>query len=173
MKRLLSTFAILALFVAPAFAQNMSGGYVNLVSPAMVNPGDTGVVFEFYVFNGSPDAEWVTDVIFTFPTCFTATAGSYNDGGAGWSFIFNAAGNVGQFNDGDGGYGEIYGNVGGTFWVTVDVGTDCPGGPATVHWFLQGDIWGGDPHFIEGDLDFTIGGTATESSTWSSVRALY
>ena len=33
---------ILALFAAPVFAQSMAGGYVNLISPTTVNPGDTG-----------------------------------------------------------------------------------------------------------------------------------
>jgi hypothetical protein len=173
MKKLLTTLAILALFAAPGFAQSMAGGYVNLISPAMVNPGDTGVEFTFYVYNGSVDTEWTADVIFTFPTCFTVTGGSYDDGGLGWVFIFNAAGNVASFNDGDASYGEIYDGDGGYFSVTVDVGAGCPAGPASVHWFQQGDIWGSDPHFVEGDVDFTIGGTATGESTWSSVKALY
>lgn len=173
MKKVLSTLAILALFSAPVFAQSMAGGYVNLISPTAVNPGDTGVEFEFYVFNGSVDTEWTSDVIFTFPSCFTVTSGYYDDGGLGWVFIFSAAGNVANFNDGDGGYGEIYDGDGGYFYVTVDVGGGCPVGPATVHWFQQGDIWGSNPHFIEGDVTFTIGGTATDDTTFSSVKALY
>ncbi|MBM4118483.1 hypothetical protein FJ251_12255 [bacterium] len=173
MKKLLSTLAILAMFVAPAFAQNMSGGYVNLISPTTVNPGDTGVMFTFYVYNGSPDTEWTKNVIFTFPTCFTVTAGSYNDGGLGWVFNFVAAGNVGSFLDGDGGWGEIYDGDGGYFYVTVDVGGGCPAGPAQVAWQQDGDVWGSPPHFITGVCDFTIGGTAVEPSTFSSVKALY
>lgn len=173
MKKLLSTLAILALFAAPVFAQSMAGGYVNLISPTTVNPGDTGVMFTFYVYNGSPDTEWTAAVTFTFPTCFTVTAGSYNDGGLGWVFNFAAAGNVGTFSDGDAGYGEIYDGDGGYFYVTVDVGAGCPAGPATVHWRQDGDIWGADPHFIEGDVTFTIGGTAAETTTLSSVKALY
>lgn len=173
MRRVLMTLAILGLFAAPAFAQSMVGCTVDLIGPMTVNPGDTGVVFEFLVYNGTPDNEWVSDAVFTFPDCFTVTAGSYNDGGWGFVFNFIAAGNVATFEDGDGGWGEIYADYFCTFYVTVDVGADCPAGPATVHWFLQGDIFGADPHFLEGDVDFTIGGTATEASSWSSVKALY
>jgi len=175
MKKLLTTVALLALFVAPSFAQSLGGSYVNLVSPTTVDPGDTGVVFQFYVWNASTDAEWVTDVVFTFPSCFTVTAGSYTYTGSNpaWTFTFTPSGYIANFNDGDAGYGEIYGGDGGTFFVTVNVGVGCPPGPATVHWSLTGDDWGSPPHFVEGDVEFTIGGTATEVSTWSSVKALY
>ena len=174
MKRLLLALALVALFTAPALAdRSMAGGYCNLIGPTTANPGDL-VTFEFYVWNGSTDTEWTADVIFTFPECFEVTGGYYDDGGAGWSFVFNGIGtNVGAFNDGDGGYGEIYGSEGGTFYVEVLLGTDCECGPVTIHWFQQGDIWGSDPHFVEGDLPFTICGTPTEDATWSSVKSLY
>ena len=175
MKKLLSTLAILALFAVPALAQDMTGSYAQLDSPSMVNPGDTGVVFTFYVYCGSPDYEWIRNLPFTFPACFTVTDGSWDDSGASsvWSFDFAAAGNVAQFLDNDAGYGEVYDGDGGYFYVTVDVGTDCDAGPAMVHYLLEGDDYGNDPHFVEADLDFTIGGTATDDNTWSSVKSLY
>ncbi len=163
----------LLLAAAPGPAQDMSGSEVALVSPSLVNAGDAGVLFTFYVYNGSPDAEWTRTLTFSFPACFTVTGGSYDDGGLGWVFFFAAAGAVGSFTDGDGGYGEIYDGDGGYFFLTVDVGADCPAGPATVHWLQEGDAWGADPHSIAGDLGFAIAGTATAPTSWSRLKALY
>ena len=172
MKRLAAA-AVVALCVAPGLAQDMNGSTVSLIAPSLVNAGDAAVVFQFYVFNGSPDTEWTTELVFTFPACFTATAGAYDDGGLGWLFVFTGAGNTASFTDGDAGYGEINDGEGGYFTVTVDVGANCPAGPATVHWLQKGDSWGADPHSNEGDLGFAIAGTATVPTTWSRLKALY
>jgi len=173
MIKALAALVLLLRLTTPAIAQDMTGATASLEAPAGVNAGDAGASFEFYVYNGSPDTEWTTAVVFTFPPCFTVTGGTYDDGGLGWVFTFAAAGNVASFADGDAGYGEIYDGDGGYFHVTVDVGGDCPLGPAAIHWMQQGDNWGGLPHVAEGDMDFMIGGTATESSTWSSLKALF
>ena len=177
MKKLFAIMTILALFAAPALAErSMAGSYVELLAPSSGCPGGV-YTFEFYVWNGSVDTEWVSNIILTFPDCFTVQGGSWiPDPGAsgGFDFILNGIGtNVAAFDDANGGWGEIYGTEGGTFYVEVLIGDDCPVGPTMIHWFIQGDIYGGEPHFAEGDLDFTIGGTPVEPTSFSNVKALF
>ena len=175
MKRLLFALAALTLLAAPALAQDMNGSYVTLVGPSSADPGDT-VTFEFYVYNGSPDAEWTTEVRFRFPETFNVLDGTYDDGGAGWSFDFSTSGDYDEyahFIDGDGGYGEIVDGTGGTFYVTVFINPNTECGPYNLHWKQYGDEWGDPPHWIGGDLPFVMCPVATEAHTLSGVKSLY
>ncbi|MBN2170405.1 MAG: hypothetical protein JW819_03670 [Candidatus Krumholzibacteriota bacterium] len=172
--------AVLAAVAAPAGApalagRSMAGSSVDLIAPDVADPGDQ-VTFAFYVFNGSPDSEWTTDVVITFPGGFTVLDGSYDDGEASgaWSFAFLGAGtSVAHWADDDEGYGEIADGEGGAFSVAVRIGDDCGCGAVVIHWLQQGDIWGQNPHYIEGDLAFRLCGGTPEDGTWSRVKSLY
>ncbi|MCP4549925.1 MAG: hypothetical protein GY835_26000 [bacterium] len=175
MKKLFLILALVAICATPALAdRSMAGGTCVLNSPTTVTPGST-VTFEFDIFNGSADAEWTADVVFTFPACCEVVSGYYDDSmhaGGLCAFTFEGAGtNVASFLDGDEGYGEIYGNDHVYFYVEVTV--NCTDGIELIHWFQQGDIYGDEPHFVEGDVEFTVGTTAADISTFSNVKSLY
>jgi len=178
MRKLFVVLAMLAIALPAVADRDMTGGYVTLVSPdpAIFLPGNT-YICEFYVYNGSPDVEWTVEVWFLFPCCFMVQSGWYDDLGQGWNFTFNVFGdcqNGALFYDNDGGWGEIYDGTGGYFYVEVYVGTDCECGSDVIHWYQEGDIYGSDPHYVEGDIDIQIcDQTATQESSWSTIKALY
>lgn len=177
MKKLLIAIALMALAASPALAdRSMAGGTCTIIAPATANPGDT-VTFEFLICNNSTDAEWTAAVYFTFPTCMTVLGGSYDPtstDGHTLSFVFTNNEHTAFFDDGDGGYGEIYGAGDcGTFYVDVAIGTDCECGPVLIHWEQIGDVYGAEPHFVEGDESFTLCETPADDATWSAVKSLY
>lgn len=102
--RILLTILIIAVMAMPALAErDMTGSYVEIIGPDVANPGDT-VTFEFNVCNGSPDAEWTTEVRFTFAETINVLDGWYDDGGLGWVFDFSTSGDFDEtahFLDGD------------------------------------------------------------------------
>lgn len=174
MHRALALSCLLLVLALPALAErDMSGCTVELLGPVEVNPGET-VVFELMVCNYSPDNEWTTNVIFTLPDCFTILDGWWDDYGdnAEFDVVIDPA-HVISFLDADGGWGEIYQDYCYPFYVQATVGADCPSGPAEILWEQQGDGFGEEPHSISGAVAFTIGGTATEASSWSSIKSLY
>jgi len=167
--------AATAATAATVAGRSMDGGGVELVAPDAARPGDE-TTFTFRVFNGSPDSEWTTDVVITFPDGFTVLDGSYDDSGASgaWSFAFLGAGTrVAHWADDDGGYGEIAEGESGLFSAGVRIGGGCDCGAVFIHWYQQGDIWGGTPHFIEGDLPFRLCGETQAGGTWSRVKSLF
>ena len=175
MRKMILVLALVAIAAAPALAdRDMTGGTCDVLSPAFLVPEAVNVV-EFLITNNSPDAEWTTDVIFTFAECFEVTGGWYTDNGSftGAVFNFSFAGSVATFLDGDAGYGEIYG-AGDTCLFYVEVIPHCECGDYLVHWFQQGDIYGAEPHFVEGDVTVIVCDvTATQNSTWTSLKSLY
>ncbi len=182
MKKLILVLALFALTASPALAdRSIAGSYVNLIAPnpAIFVPGQV-YICEFYVYNGSVDVEWLAEVWFLFPECFHVLSGWYTpDPGASgpWNFLFDTFGNPDNgalFYDADGGWGEVYGAEGGTFFVEVMVGTECECGPDMIQWFLQGDIYGDEPHELTDYIDIQIcDQTGAEESSWSTLKALY
>jgi hypothetical protein len=179
MKKLFLVFAILAIAAAPALARSIAGSYINLIEP--VGPVTTTFTytFDFYVWNGSTDAEWITQVWIDFPDSWEIVAGtdSYipDPGAAGpWAFTFSGGGtDVADWWDASGGYGEIYGGEGGHFYIDVYIGTWTVG-EATIHWHLQGDIYGAEPHFLNGQIQILVEDvTPAEDASWSKVKGLY
>jgi len=173
--RLLLTLAMVALVAMPALAdRDMTGGTCDILAPAFLVPEAVNTI-EFLITNNSPDTQWTMDVTFTFPECFEITGGYYTDSGsqldALYTFTYN--GNVVIFVDGDGGYGEIYGN-GDTCNFFVEVIPHCDCGEYSIHWHQQGDDWGDPPFFVEGDVLINVCDmTATQESSWTSVKSLY
>ena len=69
--------------------------------------------------------------------------------------------------------GRIYDGTGGHFYVELYISDNTECGPYHVTWKQYGDDWGDPPHWIGGDLNDVLCPTATEASTWSSVKSLY
>jgi len=175
MKRLFLTLALVAFIAAPAMAdRDLSGSTCEVLSPSFLVPGAVNVI-EFLVVNNSPDTEWIADVIFTFPECFEIVGGWYDGSmsNPAASFNFSFAGTVASFMDGDGGYGEIYG-LGDTCLFYVEVIPTCACGDYLIHWFLMGDIYGAEPHSVEGDVTIAVcDDVAAQDSSWTSLKSLY
>ncbi len=179
MKKLFLTVAVLALFATPALAdRSIEGSYVELIEPQGLLCACSTYEFVFYVWNNSMDVEWIAEIIITFPDCWEIVAGSDwytpDPGAAGpFNFMFIGGGNVAHWADADGGWGEIYGGEGGHFGVTVHI---CPDmvGDVPIYWGLQGDIYGNEPHYVDGEIWVIVSDTTpVEDSTWSKVKGLY
>ena len=179
MRKLLTLLVLTVLLATPALAdRDISGSYVT-VDPV---EAETGIVeLCFYAWNNSSTFEWITDVTITLPTCMTILADPPATATPEEGFNFNAepiftgyGTNVGNWHgEDDYGYGFLFGLMGGYFCMTVQIDCECDI-IYNIHWELQGDGYGDEPHFVEGDLDFTVlCSTPTEDGTWSDVKALY
>ena len=172
MKWLIVAVTVLAL-ATPLAALEIEGAYVSLVSPnPMEIEPDNFYTFTFHVQNDSQDFEWLTNIHITFPDNFTLVAASMGfveiDVGRP-SFDMIVSGQTAQWNDNDGGYGEIYDTEGTEVFIDAHVPAcyDC----GEIYWELWGDIYGGEPHYVDGLIDLCP--SPVEAATWSSVKALY
>ena len=176
MKQLFLTLALLAMLSMPAAAdRDMADSYVNLITPITADPGDI-VIFEFDVWNDSPDGECTARVHFVFPETFHVLNGWFDDGGAGWNFDFIVSGdydNYCDFTDNDGDFGEIQGGTGGVFYVEVDVIANTECGEYNIRGKQYGDEVGAPPHWIFTENPFFVCTIPAETGTWSSVKSLY
>jgi len=171
MRNLLIVVLVLAL-AAAAGARSLEGSYVELLAPGAVALGET-YTFEFGVYNGSQDAEWVTDVLITFPDGYVINEGSMSyvelaTGRPSWD-MYVPDGPTAIWEDNDGGYGEIYGDE--YCYISVEAtvaGTDWQ---IPIYWCINGDIWGDPPHEVCGCIDLQI--TAVEEDTWTGIKALF
>ncbi len=183
MKKLLLILTLFALTVSPALAdRSIDGSYVDLLSPSFPYVFTPGQAFtsEFYVYNASTDTEWISEIWITFPTCFTVLNVWWTpDSGAASPFGFGfdvtgSSNNEAYIWDLDASWGEIYGGEGGRFYIEVMVGAGCECGPAEIEWYMQGDVYGSDPHQVTGYLDTHIcEQTDTDQVDWSTIKALY
>ena len=173
MRNLLIVVLVLSVAVT-AGARSIEGSYVELLSPSSISPGST-YTFEFGVYNASLDAEWLTDVLITFPDGWIINEGSM-------SYVPIVAdpirpdwlmtvpdGPTAMWLDNDGGYGEMYGDEYTTVSVEVYVATQLYGIP--IYWCLKGDIWGDPPHEVCDCVYLQV--TPVEETSWASIKALY
>ena len=176
MKRMLLVLSMLAVIATPTLAREIDGATVTL-DPMNLPLGQVELCF--HVTNDSQDAEWIGYFSFLLPPCMTIVDGTDYfvdpDGTFYVDPIFTAY--SGQHGAWEGwttsGYGFMGSSDNGYFYVTVDNQCEC-GTTQLIHWELQGDDWGDPPHFVEGDLEVFIEcETATESSTFSILKALY
>jgi hypothetical protein len=168
MKKLLVVLLVIA-FAAPAMARDLTGSYVTLVDPLFVNPGET-YTFTFYVWNNSPDVEWIADISIVFGgfyECYEATMG-HDHASAVFDMTVEGTSRC-WWKDGDGGYGEIYDGEGCHIWVDATV--PVFDSEDTIMWELYGDIWGDPPHYVTGCIDLAV--TGVEESTWSAIKAMF
>ena len=171
MRNLLIVVLVLAL-AAFASAREIEGASVELLSPGAISPGET-YLFEFWVQNDSQDAEWLTDVLITFPDLWTVNTASmgYDEIAAGrpsWDMIV-PEGPTAMWLDNDGGYGEVYSTEGTRVFVEATVAGQLYGIP--IYWCLKGDIWGDPPHEVCGCIDLQISGVEQES--WTNIKAMF
>ena len=177
MKRVLMSLALVAIFATPVLADpgNLEGSYAELIGPPMGYINETQVV-ELYVYNASDDAEWISNVIFTWPGCVDVLDGWYDYTGPNGGFLmtFEAVESQARFMDGDGGYGEIYGEDACTFFVEVFLTDVCIPTTQIINYELNGDIWGDPPHDIYGTIEWPVDyAVATDDATWSAVKSMY
>ena len=169
MRKAILVAALVLLGASGAWAQSLTGSYVEPVSPTEICP-DQDYTFTFYVWNGSVDVEWIDLVEVTFPAGMVIDAGTAGYDNPSWSFGFALIGQTAQWYDSDGSWGEIYDQEGGNFFV--DANTGGLAGGTTFDWHLSGDDYGAPPHELYGSFDIPVGSTATEASTWGAVKAL-
>ena len=177
MKKVLLSLALIALFATPVLADggSIAGSYVELVGPPEGVIGET-VVVEMLAYNASVDAEWIADFIITWPGCVDVLDGWYVYEGTNTGFIldFEAVESQARFTDGDGGYGELYGDEFVTLFVELTLTEDCVPTTQIINYHLYGDIWGDEPHEVEGTFEWPVtGGVANDNSTWTTVKAMY
>ncbi len=178
MKRLLTTLAILAAFTIQGLALSIDGSFVT-IDPVESENGSATLCF--FAFNGSVDAEWITDVIVTLPDCMTIVdpppASAVPESGTNFIVDPDFAGygtNVAQWHgEDDLGYGFLTGGAGGFFCIGVEINCDCDN-VYPINWVLIGDGWGDPPHLVAGDLEFTVlCSTPVEDSSLSDIKSLY
>ena len=173
MRSLLIVVLVLAVAVS-AGARSIADSYVELVSPEAISPGETHT-FTFGVYNASLDAEWITDVLITFPDGWTIDEGSMayvpiveDPIRPSWDMMV-PDGPTAMWLDNDGDYGELYDGEYTTVSVDVTVATQLYGIP--IYWCLKGDIWGDPPHELCGCIDLQV--SPVEESSWASIKAMY
>ena len=147
MKKL--AIVLLMVFVANAAHADVTGSLVS--TTYQYTPGETADVF-FDLYNGSGDAEWLTYCQVSFPLGVTVNSTTDFIGPNGTLFSDHSTGNgaLVSWSDMDGGYGEIFGGetVQATFNLHFDSGLS---GPVNVAWYVEGDIWGSEPHVLSGE----------------------
>ena len=173
MRNLLIAVLVLSVAVS-AGARSLEGSYVELLVPpeGIIVPGETNT-FEFGVYNASTDAEWVTDVLITFPDQWVIdeSSMSYVEVAAGrpsWDMMV-PDGPTAMWLDNDGGYGELYGGEYTTISVDVMVATQLYGLP--IYWCIKGDIYGEPPHEVCDCI--YLQATPVEEASWASIKAMY
>ncbi len=118
-------------------------------------PGTT-VDWTFTVTNASTDSEWIKDVIISFPAGVTVNSATTFVGGDGGDLTPDVTSGSGVtvtwHGEGSSGWGVIYGNgdsASATVNVTIGIGL---GGDLTLPWILNGDIYGSEPHTLDGSI---------------------
>ena len=91
MIRALLLLSLVALLATPALANIADGSWVEIRAPYTASPGEEAI-YEFYVYNGSPDGESASMVSFRFPEPMIIEDGWFDDLGQGWDFVFETAG---------------------------------------------------------------------------------
>ncbi len=135
-------------------------------------PGTT-VDWTFTATNASPDTEWLEYVIVTFPAGVTVNSATNFIGGDGGELVPDVTSGAGVtitwFGENSSGWGVIYGNgdsATATVNVTIGAGT---GGNLNLPYTLTGDIYGADPHTLNGSITLAEDVPPVE---WLSVQPL-
>jgi hypothetical protein len=152
----LGLFLVFGPFANAQDGRSIAGSFINGVT-VYYSPGVDGLVLDFETHVVSPDGEWVVYAELDFPDGVTVVSAT--------NMVF--ANRLLPFNgeSGDGalltwGNPDTYpfpnylvnGNIA-TFSVTVNV-EEAFSGDLVVDWLLQGDVWGADPHTVNGTVSF-------------------
>lgn len=148
--------------------RNITGSTLT-VDVAEFTPGATEN-WTFTVTNASTDSEWLKDVIITFPAGVTINSATNFVGGDGGDLVpDNTSGNgvtITWHGVTSSGWGVVYGN-GDTATATVNV-TTSPSLTTSINlpWQLNGDVYGSEPHVLNGSISIAAGVVPVE---WFSV----
>ena len=122
-------------------------------SPGSYNPGATET-FTLTLYNNSSDSEWISEVTLDFDTGVNVISSTNLTGGSAGDLETNSATGDGArlvWSDPNGGWGEVYGGESATCLVTLEFVGGLMGN-LEIPFSIQGDIYGSDPHYIEGDM---------------------
>ncbi len=144
--KLLLLLLALALFPTIASSLSIEGSTAVPEPDYYISGADQDIAF--LVWNNSTDAEWLAEIIITFPAdwainSITHYAGPNNNGAHDW-FMEGTGTNVARWYN-DGGYGEHYSQSDHYYAVNVTVPASASG-IVDVDVDLYGDIFGSEPH---------------------------
>jgi hypothetical protein len=120
-------------------------------APGSYTPGATET-FNLTVFNASGDSEWISEITLNFDTGVNVVSSTNFVGGSAGDLVTNNATGDGAglvWSDPDGGWGQIYGNESASCQVVLEF-TGGLMGNLEIPFRIQGDVYGSDPHFIDG-----------------------
>jgi len=140
----------------PNLPRSVAGSWLAL-DPSSYT-AETTEDFTVTVHNASDDVEWIAEVTLDFPPGATINSGTNLVGGSGGDLTFSGTGDgaLVTWSDEDGGWGNIY--DGETATATLNVTFSGLAGDLSLPWGIQGDIYGSDPHYIDGTFDLTEDG---------------
>jgi hypothetical protein len=116
-------------------------------------PGES-LDLTFTIYNGSPDMEWIKSIDIAFPEGFTVNSSTDFVGGSGGSLFSNGdTGNAAQLQwSTSNTWGAVHGNESATCTVNVSVDPSFANVEAYLNYTINGDIYGTDPHTLEGTI---------------------
>ena len=134
--------------------RNIAGSTLSVDLPGFY-PGMTyDVVFSAYC--ESPDNEWLKGIAFDLPPGVVLNSATAMAGGSGGDIAYNGA--TGDGADGawvgTGTWGNIYPGETGT--ATVSLSFTGAAGDVVIPYTLDGDVYGGDPHQVTGEIVIPI-----------------
>jgi len=149
--------------IAPLTGKANSGksitGSTLTVNATDFTPGTTSN-WTFTVSNASTDAEWLTDVIITFPTGITVNSATNFVGGSGGDLTPNTTSGNGITITWHGVNSSNYGLIHGAETATATVSVTIPAGfttTANLPWQMNGDVYGAEPHTLTGTISIPAG----------------
>ncbi len=136
--------------------KSLIGSYVTCNQETFTQ-GNT-VNWVFTVFNGSTDAEWIKQIYMSFPFGVTVTeASNFIDQNNDTLYVSETTGNgviISWFNETESGWGIIQGNESATCSVEAII-DDNFDGDIEIGYQLHGDIYGSEPHMVNGIISLT------------------
>ena len=120
-------------------------------------PGAT-VDWTFTVYNASTSAEWLKDVIITFPAGVTVNSTTNFVGGGGGELTPNVSSGNGVtitwHGENSSGFGLIHGGQSASATVNVTISPSFSG-DLSLPWTINGDGWSSEPHTLYGSIVLT------------------
>ncbi len=143
-------------------SKEIHGDGINLLFPNEVNPGDENVELTFQIDAHSDDSEYIKTVRLVFPEGITPVSGSALVANYSWGYYLDAPTSItensiewsGLGSTGFGIFGPNFNNV--DFTVNVNVAAGAPAGDFAIETFVIGEVYGAEPHVIEGTTNITI-----------------
>lgn len=116
-------------------------------------PGETYDVL-FTVHNASPDQEWLKTIVIDFPEGFVVNSYTSFSGGSGGPLSCSSS--IGEGVEltwtTENQWGTIYGNETATCTVNITINESFGSSAADIFYTLYGDIYGSEPHTLEGQI---------------------